>query len=227
MNATVRYKLTTRNVETYNGFRWLIGEWVKTDGDGPLCTKHWTHWYDSPEVAALLNVVHGDYIGPLCWRGETRGKVLYDYNLKVGVTEGRILEQVPLPEIGIEQRVEIAIRRAELVCDRATFREWADGWLSHRDRSAAAADETAGAIWLPPPQQMTLAEILASLSASASAHAAAYADGALSAYDAAEAACCSEYATWDAASAIEYAAAVGVDLPPLRDAIFAVIHKET
>ena len=208
--ATV-YKLTTRDRTTYCGFQWVVGEWVKTDGNGELCSEHWTHWYDSPEVASFMNPAHAHVNDPICWRGETRGKRLDDHGLKCGVTEGRILEQIPLPEITSGQRAEIAIRCALAVCKEPTFTRWAQSWLDGSDRSASAAWAAwaaASAAW---------AAWAAASAAEAAAWAASAAEAAAWAASAAKAGEAAAWAAW---------AAEGTCRINLHDVICGVIYGE-
>jgi len=53
--------------------------------------------------------------------------------------------KIDLPSLTIEQRIEIAIRCAKLVCDDPAWTTWADNWLSGKDRSEAAAARAA--VW--------------------------------------------------------------------------------
>ena len=154
------YKLTTRAGTTYCGFQWTPSKWVKTSGDGPLCSPAWTHWYDTPELAAFLNPIHADIADPILWRGETDGKFLEDHGLKYGATRGRILEQVPLPEITTEQRVEVGIVCALLVCHEPRFVAWAEAWLSGHDRSPEAAWAARAAARARHPLTHILADII-------------------------------------------------------------------
>jgi hypothetical protein len=107
-----------------------------------LCTDGVLHVYDTPEQAALMQHVY-------C-RDYTRAWIVAsdDEGISDGITRGirscTILQEIKLPELTTDQCVEIAIRVALLLgYDYEYYQRWADGWLSGRNRSAAAADAAA------------------------------------------------------------------------------------
>ena len=139
-------KLTRRDLTTYGGFKYAAGVWVKTSGEGPLCTDAWVHIYTHPLLARALNLIHADFTDPICWSVETGGKRLEDHGLKAGVSECRLIEQITLPEISTAALTRWAIQLSLSVYDEPTYSEWARDWLANTDR-AESAESAASAAW--------------------------------------------------------------------------------
>jgi hypothetical protein len=140
---TLIYKLTNQNLQTHNGYQWIIGKWRETDGSGELCGPGWLHGYKDPLLAAFFNPIHANIIEPLLWEAEADGKYLNDHGRKCGYTKMRIIQQIPLPKITTEQLIEIGIRCAMEIYTEKPWIEWAKNWLNGKDRSAHAADAAA------------------------------------------------------------------------------------
>lgn len=138
----IKYKLTNQNLQTHNGFQWVIGvEQIIDNVGNALCTDQVFHFYDSPEEAAFYNPIHADIKNPICWEVDC-DQVIHD-GIKGGAKRMMLLKQVHFPAISIDKRVRIAIRCAKLVYRDKNWNIWADNWLSGKDRSekaAAAAD---------------------------------------------------------------------------------------
>ena len=109
------YKLTDQDLQTYKGFQWEIGKWVKAKGEGGLCTNGCLHCYGSPLLAVLLNPIHIKIKDPKLFEVEVRGKEDTD-GLKYGVSEMRLIREIPLPEITTTQKVAFGILCAKEVC---------------------------------------------------------------------------------------------------------------
>jgi hypothetical protein len=143
------YKLVTQDYKTRAGLpnetSWCPGERVTAQGNRTEpCTDGVIHTYSSPAVAAFMNPVHAAIRNPRCLVVGT--EVLgSDGTKQWGRWAEWTGEEVPLPEITTERRVEIAIR-CSLTCrqDKA-YRAWAEGWLSGADRTATAAAEARSA----------------------------------------------------------------------------------
>ena len=145
---TTLYKLTTHDNLTRKGYdnqtSWGAGVEHTASGEGPLCDVGWLHAYEHPLLAVLLNPTHANIHDPKMWFADGDvGK--RDGLFKVGCTRLRTVEEIPLPEIDIETRVEIAIWLASEVYDDPAWVAWARGWLSGKDRSIA--DAAADAAW--------------------------------------------------------------------------------
>lgn len=143
----MRYKLTDENMITHGGCQWALGEWRDAPGEGELCGPGWIHVYDHPLVGVFLNPIHADFRRPRLFKCETEGRELDDNGLKRGVQRCRLLREIPLPEITVEQRIEIAIRCSQRVCRNVAWNAWADGWLSGADRSVEAAAAATWSAW--------------------------------------------------------------------------------
>jgi hypothetical protein len=87
------YKLTTKNLTTYNGYKWIPGKWHRTSGEGELCGPGWLHAYTDPLVASFLNPIHANIPEPVLWEAEASGKIKEDRGLKCGYTRMRIIKK--------------------------------------------------------------------------------------------------------------------------------------
>ena len=121
-----------------NALHW--GEGVTHTATG---TDGVVHWYDSPELAAMMDPIHGCYgADAICWRATVADVVDHD-GVKGGSRSLTTVERVPLPALTTLQRVEVAIRVSLLCKDGAALPErylaWAHRWLDGTDRSAATA----------------------------------------------------------------------------------------
>ncbi len=139
MKAITLYKLTNQNLQTHGGYQWELGVWKSAPGNGELCSTSWLHAYESPELAVLLNPIHGRIKNPLLWRAEGKGKGLDDNGLKCGVTKLRLLEQVIMPVYTPVQKAAFSIYCALFVFQDKNFIAWAEAWLARKNRTAYAA----------------------------------------------------------------------------------------
>ena len=138
------YKLTTQKHTTHGNTKWGPGVTHKATGEGTkLCSGGVLHAYTSPLLAVLLNPIHADVSDPVLW--EAKGEVVASDGLKVGCKELTTTVEIPLPEISVEQKVRFAIGCASLVYKDAGWVEWANNWLTGKDRSEDAARDVAGA----------------------------------------------------------------------------------
>lgn len=129
-------KLTDAGRRTRGGCVFNPGDVVRVDGPPEMCVNG-IHFYRHPLLAAFFCPIHVE------WRylhvGTPGGEIIHDGEAKSVCAEWTAGEAVALPEITTEQRVEIAIRCAMLVCDDEDWRAWADSWLCGSDRAAAEA----------------------------------------------------------------------------------------
>ena len=167
----IYYKLTNQDGYTRRGekgeTKWKPGVWQKPlSGRGTLCGPGWYHFYYSPDLSVLLNPIHADIKNPILWKTECRGKSQDDNGLKIGWTEARVIEQIPLPEWTITQKVAFAILCSLKVEQSKEYVKWAKDWLSGKDRTKETAEATAA-------EEMAAAEVAAAEVAIAAAAAAA------------------------------------------------------
>jgi hypothetical protein len=141
------YKLTDQDCRTRGDTLWTPGEWRETVGAGTLCGPGWLHAYATPELALLLNPIHGNIKNPRLWLAEGDGKRLDDGQLKLGCTQLRIVEELPMPVITTEQRIGFAVLCAAHGYGDVAWNEWAWGWLLSVDRSADSAARADSAAW--------------------------------------------------------------------------------
>ena len=139
------YKLTTKDMTTHGDCKWTVGKWKETSGEGDLCGPGWLHYYSDPLLAVLLNPLHADIDGPRLWEIEAEGEHKHDRGLKSGCTKMRLVREIDVPKISNTQRVAFAILCAKAVYKDNAFTVWADGWLSGKDRTIAAASAASAA----------------------------------------------------------------------------------
>jgi hypothetical protein len=168
---TVRYKLTDKNLRTHGGCQLVVGEWHETDGCGHLCGPGWLHCYDAPVLSVLFNCIHAKVSTPRLFECET-GEEVNDRGIKRGVTRMRLVRELEIPCVTIDQRVRFAILCAKKVCVDPKWNSWADRWLSGADRSKKSA-EAAGAASRAADAAAEAAEWAAALQLAAAERAAA------------------------------------------------------
>ena len=143
------YKLTDQNMQTRGGCQWNLNEEKTPLGnihpDLPLCSDGWLHFYTDPLLAVLLNPIHANIQNPRLFEAECDGYFKDDNGLKVGYTKAKLVKEIPLPEITLEQRIKFAILCTKEVYKAPDWSSWADRWLSGEDRSNAAAYAAANA----------------------------------------------------------------------------------
>ena len=135
----IAYKLTDQGMNTYGYTHWTLGEWKETNGEGDLCSPGWLHYYSHPLLAVFLNPTHAHFANPRLFEIEVAGDIKEDCGLKFGCTKMRLVRELQLPAVTVEQRVKFAIYCALEVCADPAFVKWANGWLDGTDRSKAAA----------------------------------------------------------------------------------------
>ena len=136
------YKLTDSEMKVYNNFQWELGKWYETIGRWSLCSPGWLHFYNNPLVGLFLNPVHANIKNPRLFRAEVKGKSLNDHGLKCGYSRARLIEELLVPQISLTQRVRFAILCVKKVYKEKEWNEWADNWLSGKDRTIDAGWST-------------------------------------------------------------------------------------
>jgi len=137
------YKLTDQDCYTRRGMSgetfWKLGVRHEiTDTGTRLCTNQVFHFYPSAAMAAFANPIGAQIVNPRCFEVEVEDVVNRD-SIKGGckaITRG---QEVPVPVLTLEQRIEIGIRCALTVYKDPGFQSWANAWLSGEDRTAKAA----------------------------------------------------------------------------------------
>src|ERR1035437_3754730 len=109
MKKQIRYKLTTKDLTTHNGFKWEIGKEVTTDGSGNLCSRGWLHCYSNPVLAIILNPIHANITNPHIFEVECSGENKTDKGLKEGFTSMKITKKLVIPVLSATQKVAFAI----------------------------------------------------------------------------------------------------------------------
>ena len=140
----IRYKLTTQNMTTYYGRqKWILGKQeTKPEIQKPtLCSNDVFHFYDNPELAVLLNLIHANIDKPLLFKVSCN-EVVHD-GVKGGSTKMKLVKELPLPVFTLNQRVYFSILCAKEIYHSKEWLLWADNWIANIDRSKAAADAAA------------------------------------------------------------------------------------
>jgi len=104
------YKLTDKDGYTYNrSMHWEVGTTHNAKAGEPiLCSPTVIHAYESPLLAELMDIRHGNYgSSKLLW--EAKGEVIISDGLKVGVKTLTIVSSLKIPKISINQRVAFTI----------------------------------------------------------------------------------------------------------------------
>ena len=136
-----KYKLTRRDMTTHGNTKWELGVTITTNGGEKHCGPGWLHCYDSPALAMFMNPIHADINSPRLFECEAGGTTI-DWKDKFGCTELTLVKEIEPPRPTTEQRVAFAILCALEVCEDAGFTDWANNWLSGKDRSEVAAEAT-------------------------------------------------------------------------------------
>ena len=138
------YKITDKDGKTRAGHsnetQWGENVTHKAEVRGKeLCTNEVIHAYTDPYLAVFFNPIGGSYNEETMHLWEAKGRVCSRGVDKVGCKTLTTVRRIPKPSITREQRVEIAIKCALVVCQDKDFVQWAENWLSGKDRTEAAA----------------------------------------------------------------------------------------
>jgi len=163
------YKLTDKNGKTRNNTKWCEGVTHKAKpGKGKLCSEYYIHAYTHPLLAVFLNPIHADIKDYRLW--EAKGRIAKtDYGLKVGCKSLTTIKEIEPPEVTLVNKIAFGILCALEVNEDPEYKQWAENWLSGKDRSGttaeaawkAAAAQAAWAAWAaekPPLDLIKLAE---------------------------------------------------------------------
>lgn len=139
-------KLLTQDLTSHGGFAWELGKAYALPGAGTeLCSGDVFHYYAHPVLAVLFNPIHADIANPRLFACDVV-EVASD-GLKYGTKTMALTQELDLPQLATEQRVEFAIRVALRAYNDEGFVKWAQGWLDGSDRSEASARAAWAAAW--------------------------------------------------------------------------------
>ena len=196
------YKLLTQDLKSRDNTAWKIGEPITITKKGyEMCSDQVLHCYNHPLLAVIFNRIHANILNPKLFKISVDQIVNTD-GLKFASKSQTLIEEIPLPQIGTEQKVEFAIRVAKLVYKYSQWNLWADNWLNGSDRSARSAYNAA----YSAADAAAYSDADAAAYSAADAAARAYAAYAAYAADAAATANATD-ATYATASAVAYSAA--------------------
>ena len=137
---TTCYKLTNNVHKTQNNTSW--GEGITRElpirKKYCLCSDDVILAYPSPELAALMDVIHGGYLPHgILWKCE--GEKVVSDGTKISCRVLTTLEQIRVPLYTPNQRIAFGILCAQHVCEYPDWNAWANEWLSGEDRSEKSA----------------------------------------------------------------------------------------
>ena len=139
----IAYKLTDQQCYTRRGepgeTLWESGVRHEiTEAGTRLCSNQVLHFYPSAAMAAFANSIGAQIVNPRCFQVEVEDVVNRD-GIKGGCKVMTRGQEIPLPVLTLDQRIEIGIRCALTVYKDPGFQSWANAWLSGEDRTAKAA----------------------------------------------------------------------------------------
>jgi len=110
------YKLTDPDGKTHSGMQWGPGvtHTLPRKENPRLCTEDVIHAYRDPNLAFLLNPVHGNYLKPQLW--QAKGEVVVEDWGKVGCFRLTTIKELSKPK-WISKRIENCVRaRFAILC---------------------------------------------------------------------------------------------------------------
>ena len=149
----IGYKLVDQDLYSRRGevgeTRWGIGETVHPTGEGcEPCGPGVLHDYADPLLAVAMNPAHANIKNPRMLVLEHEVSPEGDGRKRWTTHSVQVLREEPLPEITANARVRWGILCAQSVLPdeawAASWRDWAEAWLSGKDRSSSAAWAAAG-----------------------------------------------------------------------------------
>ena len=124
------YKLLTQDLKSHNDTQWQIGVPITIAKKGvKMCSDQVLHCYNHPLLAVIFNSFHVLIENPKLFEINV-DKIVNTDGLKFASKSQTLIEEIPLPEISTEQKVEFAIRVAKTVYKEKKWNEWADKWLN-------------------------------------------------------------------------------------------------
>jgi hypothetical protein len=140
----IGYKFVRSDLTSYGDFRWEIGKWYETSGEGELFGPGWLHGFFTPEEAeiVILRYCGNEY--------DTLFEMEYDGKVKIeagwfgfGATRMRLVREIRRPAFTPDQRTRIAILSAMTVNEgnreiwyTETWLPWAQDWLNGKKNAA-------------------------------------------------------------------------------------------
>jgi hypothetical protein len=137
------YKLLSKEMSSYKDTKWEIGIPIKIEKTGnTMCSDEVLHCYNHPLLAVFLNPIHADIKEPKLFEIKV-DEIVNNDGLKFASKSQTLINEIPLPKISSEQRIEIGIKIAKTVYKDEKWNEWADKWLSGEDHSITPAANAA------------------------------------------------------------------------------------
>lgn len=130
------YKVTDAKGQTRNGTQWGPGvtHVARRPDSDEQYGEGFLHAYGDPLTAAMLG---DDSDGAKLW--EATGDVVRDFGWTISCRRLTTICEIPMPKVGLEQRIRFAIFCGLAAPHSSSFEAWAEVWLSGKDRSAESA----------------------------------------------------------------------------------------
>lgn len=124
----------TQEMTSRNDLKWEMGvPNTITKPGNQMCSDEVLHCYNHPVLAVIYNPIHVDIEHPRLFEINVDEIVATD-GLKFASKSQTLIEELPLPIVTLDQKIEFGIRAVKLVCEEKAWNIWADKWLSGEDR---------------------------------------------------------------------------------------------
>lgn len=131
---------------TFNEVLWEQDKRLVTSGKGNIDSDGFIHFYRSPLLAILHSPIHVMFSPSVrLWECEVSGNVVHNDYILSGCSDLMIVREIEKPHISYISKIAYAILCAKPFCinpfcNRVEINNWADDWLSNKDRSAETAN---------------------------------------------------------------------------------------
>ena len=128
----IKYKLTTQDKTTYNGYKLpRLNQWYypKDLINPPLpCTDTVLHYYADPRLATIFNTIQANINNPRLFKIAIKHECGTD-GLKGWSREQKLIQELPCITISLKHKVIFAILCAEKVYTEPTWVKWKNAYL--------------------------------------------------------------------------------------------------
>ena len=139
-DTTIYYKITDIEGKTHGDTVWAEGIEHKAIGTGiQFCSPDLIHFYTHPLLAMMHNPGHRDYQPPRLWEIIASLPVYHEGQLKSGAKLVRVIKEISLPNVSVEQRIRYGILCAKKVYSDENWVTWAENWLTNKNRDVEVA----------------------------------------------------------------------------------------
>lgn len=139
-------KWVSQDMTTKNDTKWQEGvpNELPEGHDLMLCYPGLYHYYEHPLLAVMFKDHHVPTNYTKLYEIKVEGTVVEGWD-KSGATKLTLIKELEIPEVTLINKVAFGILCALEVCEDPTFIDWANNWLSGKERSkeytSSSADE--------------------------------------------------------------------------------------